>query len=113
MTFENDTIPRRFALWAALPFLVTLGACQQTPVPPPGEITARFQCEDGSGFDAVFNKENETATIVRPEADDIVLPIARSGSGYLYSDGTYSLRGKGKAATFSTTGGVDLSCHSE
>lgn len=63
-------------------------------------INAVFECEGGLRLIVVFDNDKDppVAVVTIEGQEPQTLPIARSGSGYYYSNGRYGLRGKGEEA---------------
>ena len=62
---------------------------------PTRRIETAFTCDDGSALSVVY--AGDTATVTARQGT-FVLPQQPSGSGFLYSNGRYSLRGQGDEA---------------
>ena len=63
-------------------------------------INAVFDCDNGTTLNVVFDNDQEpNVAIVTVEGQEpLTLPIAESGSGYAYTNGKYTLTGKGEEA---------------
>ena len=106
--------------WFLLFLLAALPAAAQPASSPPGGPATResdpparqvmYVCPGGTDFEAVFSKEDELATLSVPGQPEIELPRQRSGTGFLYSDSYYDLRGRGREATL-TAAGRSMRCH--
>ncbi len=79
--------------------------------PPPAQIAAVFQCDDGSIVQADFRNDTTPHVVVLIVGDDrMTLPQATSADGARYADSTSEFWNKGKNATFTRQGG-HTSCH--
>ena len=63
---------------------------------PDHDVT--FHCDNGETFGVRFYTTRELAVLVR-NGDEIELPQQRSGSGFIYSNGSNTIRGKGDNLT--------------
>lgn len=68
-----------------------------------------FSCTNGESLSVRFNPANETAVLVR-HGDEIELQQQRSGSGFIYSNGPNTIRGKGDALTVEIGRMVPIEC---
>lgn len=69
-----------------------------------------FTCEDGASFTAIFNDQENSATIKRDGTSAVILPALETGSGYLYANDDFELRGQGDAAMWRIGSGVPTKC---
>lgn len=91
-----------------------LAACQAgASENAPNVLEAYYTCDAGADFGVQFDQSAQTATLQFTDGSPITLPIARSGSGSAYSNGAETLRGKGKAATWTGKDGVALECQAK
>jgi membrane-bound inhibitor of C-type lysozyme len=70
------------------------------PAPAPAapasdERAFAFSCDDGQRIQVRFSRSRNLATLVRA-GESIELPQQASGSGFIYSNGRTTLRGKGE-----------------
>lgn len=74
--------------------------------PPPAAIvgSATFLCDDGLRMSAQFQDRPAQVRLTMTDNTTLLLPRQASGSGFRYSDGDYSLSGKGVSATFEAPG---------
>ena len=79
----------------------------------PAPITARYHCDEGTGFVAVFDRAAGSATATFAGAPPRTLPLAISGSGFRYSDDKHELRGKGDEGLWIVDGAVKLHCRAQ
>jgi membrane-bound inhibitor of C-type lysozyme len=76
---------------------------------PPG-LEVMYACPGGTDFSAVFSKDGDLATLTVPGQPQIELSRQQAGSGFLYGDSYYELRGRGREATLTATG-RSMRCH--
>ncbi len=76
----------------------------------PPALQVMYACPGGTDFEAVFSKDGDLATLSVPGQPEIELSRQRSGTGFLYSDSYYDLRGRGREATL-TAAGRSMRCH--
>lgn len=84
------------------------------PTPPAGDdiTTAQevmFSCDNDESLSVRFLPDQEIATLIRG-MDAIDLPRQPSASGFMYSDGATTIRGKGDELTVETEGSDPLQC---
>ncbi|MCE7032926.1 MliC family protein [Lysobacter sp. GX 14042] len=93
------------ALSAAL-----LAACTTT-TPAGGDAIREvaFDCTNGETLSVRFDQARERATLVR-HGNEIELPQQVSGSGFIYSNGPNTIRGKGDALTVEIGRMVPIEC---
>src|SRR5262245_50303354 len=103
-------------LWTSpLLLMVATAASAQTSSPPaeetqPPALEVMYACPGGTDFSAAFSKDGELVTLSVPGQPDIELSRERSGSGFVYGDSYYQLRGRGREATL-TAAGRSMRCH--
>lgn len=61
----------------------------------------KYVCDRGTQLKATFSADGENVEISTQSVENLVIPRQVSGSGFLYSNGRYELRGKGKEAMWS------------
>lgn len=61
----------------------------------------QYQCDRGTRFSADFSADGNSANITLEDGSQHTLPAAVTGSGFMYSNGRYELRGKDKEAMWS------------
>ncbi|MFD0391268.1 MliC family protein [Tistrella bauzanensis] len=95
-----------------------LGGCAERPISatdaatsPPQVFTARYVCDDGSILDVRF--QGDAATVTMSTGGTVVLPQRVSGSGFRYADAGHSLRGKGRAASWTVGGATATTCQDQ
>jgi membrane-bound inhibitor of C-type lysozyme len=113
----------RILTWTAVAAIGAMTACDVARAPPAdaggppllirAPITARYHCDDGTDFVAVFDRAAERATVRFADRPALILSQAVSGSGFRYSDGRHALRGKGDEALWIVDGEVRLRCRAE
>lgn len=71
-----------------------------TSAPRAEAINAVFDCDNGTTLNVVFDNDQEphVAIVTIEGKEPLTLPIAESGSGYAYTNGKYTLTGKGEEA---------------
>lgn len=68
-----------------------------------------FQCNNGETLSISFYTTRQVAVLVR-NGDKIELPQQRSGSGFIYSNGPNTIRGKGNNLTVTIGRMMPLEC---
>lgn len=68
------------------------------PAAPQGEIKVDFACTNGESLSVRFIQDRELAVLTR-QGDSIELQQQPSGSGFIYSNGPNTIRGKGNDLT--------------
>jgi membrane-bound inhibitor of C-type lysozyme len=86
-------------------------ACSSTP-PAQADRNVSFTCTNGESISVVFSPANSTAVLVR-NGENIELEQQPSGSGFMYSNGPNTIRGKGNDLTVEIGRMVPLQCNSE
>lgn len=88
-----------------------LAACTATPSGQnlASDHDVAFQCTNGETVRVRFYTAQERAVLVR-QGEDIVLPQQRSGSGFVYSNGPNTIRGKGDRLTVEVGRMVPMEC---
>lgn len=99
---------------AHLTALATLALAACTTTPPPGEAAAdmrevAFTCANGASLSVRFFPIQGIAVLVR-NGENIELDQKVSGSGFLYSNGPNTIRGKGDDLTVEIGRMVPLQC---
>lgn len=69
-----------------------------------------FTCENGASFTATFDDLENRASIERDGKTIVILPALETGSGYLYANDDFELRGQGDAAMWRVSNGVPTKC---
>jgi membrane-bound inhibitor of C-type lysozyme len=77
---------------------VLVSACETTDGGK--RIPARFDCDDGSKLNLVFDHEKDAAVLRLPKDATVDLPSQHPGSGMWYAGGGYELRGAGDTLNF-------------
>lgn len=95
---------RFFALLAA----VALGACSFTP-PEGADRNVEFACMNGESISILFSPSKGTAVMTR-NGQGIELQQQPSGSGFAYSNGPNTIRGKGNELTVNIGRMVPIQC---
>lgn len=85
------------ALYLALTISSFLCACSSTPPASPGRDVT-FSCTNGESISVHFSLADDTAVLNR-NGESISLSQQRSGSGFIYSNGPNTIRGKGNDLT--------------
>lgn len=94
---------------------VLAAACGPTPPASDDTAAARevvFSCDNGESLTVRFLQEQEIATLIRGE-DSVDLPRQPSASGFMYSDGSTTIRGKGDELRVDVEGMEPLRCESQ
>jgi heat shock protein HslJ/membrane-bound inhibitor of C-type lysozyme len=108
------------AVLLALPVLASAqtpppqGAPQAPPQAPLGTPPGRkvmYTCPGGQDFTAEFSSDQEEVTLMVPGQPDVELSRQNSGSGFVYGDSYYELRGRGREVTLFVRNGGSLRCH--
>lgn len=95
--------------------LAVLGSGCATAVPADdvadaaGEIEVAFACTNGESLSVRFVQDREVAILMR-HGDRIELQQQPSGSGFIYSNGPNTIRGKGNALTVQIGRMVPIEC---
>lgn len=61
----------------------------------------KYVCDRGTQLKATFSADGENVKISTQSVENLVIPSQVTGSGFLYSNGRYELRGKGNEALWS------------
>jgi membrane-bound inhibitor of C-type lysozyme len=85
-----------------------VSACSATP-PAPADLEVAFACTNGESISVRFSPAQSTAVLVR-NGDSIELPQQPSGSGFIYSNGPNTIRGKGDDLTVEIGRMVPIQC---
>ncbi len=98
----------------ALVAAVSALACSSPPPatqaePKPAERNVRFTCTNGEWLSVRFFTEEARAILTR-NGQDIALTQQPSGSGFIYSSGPNTIRGKGQDLTVEIGRRVPLQC---
>lgn len=80
-------------LYAGLSIAFTLCACSSTP-PAPADHDVAFACANGESISVRFSTANSAAVMTR-NGKSVTLQQQPSGSGFIYSNGPNTIRGKG------------------
>ena len=93
--------------------IVLVGACTTTSKTPKN---VHYECNRGSQLNVTFTEKgvttirggrnsmpryeikNVAANVTLPDGSVIILPVQKVASGFMYSNGKYSLRGEGNEA---------------
>ena len=88
-----------------------LSSCATKPSKkPPVAIDVDFACSNGETISVRYQRDPDVAVLMR-NGDAIELPQQRSGSGFIYSNGPNTIRGKGDDLTVEIGRMVPLQCH--
>lgn len=91
--------------------IAALGSCAETGGEKRDIVgPVFFACDDGTLLNVRFDNDDHTARITGTGGGIIVLNRTLSGSGYWYADSRYSLRGKGRDATWQAPGRGAIQC---
>jgi membrane-bound inhibitor of C-type lysozyme len=97
---------------AATALACLAAACTSPPLAgsrAPEVHEVAFRCTDGHSLSVRFFPAQESAVLLR-NGDAIELPQQRSGSGFIYGNGSTTIRGKGKDLTVEIGRMVSLQC---
>lgn len=72
-----------------------------------------FTCDNDTLLTVRFDTATGTARVITTTGKPFILYYVRAADGYWYSDGTRSLRGKGKEARWERPGHVAVTCHQQ
>ena len=101
---------RAIALLAACSALACTSQPPVTqPAQPPDVLNVRFACTNGESLSVRFFTQESRAVLTR-NGEDIALEQQPSGSGFIYSNGPNTIRGKGKDLTVEIGRRVPLQC---
>ena len=95
--------------------LYTLGAvlllagCIQQSIDNLDPVTVNYQCENAPPVTVTFIADEERAQLTRGE-DSFNLPQEVSASGFIYSNGRYTIRGKGDELTLEVGRMMPINC---
>jgi membrane-bound inhibitor of C-type lysozyme len=82
--------------------LLSLSACvTKNEVSSLENTTVQYECDRGTQLLAIFSKDGSNVEISTNTVKNLKLPSQATGSGFIYSNGRYELRGKGEEATWS------------
>jgi len=106
--------------WPLLVALVSCASCATTAPAPStdhqameatatGDLLVDFSCANGESLRVRFRKDPDVAVLVR-NGESVELPQQRSGSGFIYSNGPNTIRGKGDALTVEIGRRVPIQC---
>ncbi len=93
---------------SALLVAFTVGACSSSP-PAPVEHDVAFSCTNGESISVRFSPTKHTAILTR-HGNNIELQQQPSGSGFIYSNGPNTIRGKGNELTVEIGRMVPIHC---
>jgi membrane-bound inhibitor of C-type lysozyme len=85
------------------------GCASTLPKEPSSVIDVDFACTNGETISVRYQRDPDVAVLLR-NGDAIELPQQRSGSGFIYSNGPNTIRGKGDALTVEIGRMVPLHC---
>ncbi len=95
----------------AVAVLAALVSACATPLnAPPSAIDVDFACSNGETISVRYQRDPDVAILMR-NGDAIELRQQRSGSGFIYSNGPNTIRGKGDDLTVEIGRMVPLQCH--
>ena len=102
----------KHALWLAA--TVTVSACTGPAPADSSTIAVTYHCANGDKLLVSYDRRQETATLatalLAPEDTTLTLPRQISGSGFIYSDGEVTLRGKGQEVQLQAGRRAPVSC---
>lgn len=83
-------------------------ACSSAP-PAPADRDVTFSCANGETISVHFSRASGTAVLMR-NGENIPLSQQPSGSGFMYSNGPNTIRGKGNDLTVEIGRMVPIQC---
>lgn len=88
-----------------------MAACTTPSAPPspPSHQGVAFRCDNGETVHVRFDKARESAVLVRG-GEEIELLQQRTGSGFSYSNGPNTIRGKGDQLSVEIGRMVPIAC---
>lgn len=86
-----------------------VSACATSPNESPPAIDVDFACSNGETISVRYQRDPDVAVLMR-NGTAIELPQQRSGSGFIYSNGPNTIRGKGDDLTVEIGRMVPLYC---
>lgn len=90
-----------------------LAACASTSDRQGGDmIDVAFSCTNGEHLRVQFHQDRELAVLIRND-QPIELPQQPSGSGFIYSNGPNTIRGKGDDLTVEIGRMTPIECHAD
>lgn len=101
--------PKIYPALLAISATVALSACSSTAPRPADDLEVAFMCTNGTAIAVRFSPANETAVLTH-QGSSITLAQQPSGSGFIYSNGPHTIRGKGDALTVEIGRMVPLQC---
>ena len=104
--------PMKALIAAAVIACVTAACATKTPAadPAPGGRDVAFACTNGEELSVRFFLSQGRAVLVR-QGQSIELPQQPSGSGFIYSNGPNTIRGKGADLTVEIGRMVPIQCN--
>lgn len=106
----KTTLAALFAACAACACSSVPGAADAPPASDVREVA--FTCSNGEALVVRFNREEERAVMVR-NGNEIELQQRPSASGFIYSNGPNTIRGKGDELTVEIGRMVPLQCQAD
>jgi membrane-bound inhibitor of C-type lysozyme len=94
---------------AAAVLAALVAACATPPNQSPSAIDVEFACTNGETISVRYQRDPDVAILLR-NGNAIELPQQRSGSGFIYSNGPNTIRGKGDDLTVEIGRMVPLHC---
>ncbi|APB33408.1 hypothetical protein GlitD10_1088 [Gloeomargarita lithophora Alchichica-D10] len=95
-------------LYFALFVSALVCACNATP-PAAADRNVAFSCTNGESVSVRFSPANSTAVLIR-NGENIELQQQPSGSGFIYSNGSSTIRGKGDDLTIEIGRMMPIQC---
>lgn len=95
---------------AVILLVMLVSACTTMPQDQPADaISVDFACTNGETLSVRYQRDPDVAILTR-NGVAIELPQQRSGSGFIYSNGPNTIRGKGDDLTVEIGRMVPLHC---
>ncbi|MEM7178734.1 MAG: MliC family protein [Pseudomonadota bacterium] len=78
--------------------------------PPDSPLSVTYECAEGPALSVIYYQKNGTATVAMLGVGQQVLFEQRTGSGFLYRNDQFELRGKGREANWNEFGVRTTDC---
>lgn len=90
---------------------IAISACSSAP-PQNADREVAFTCANGESISVRFSPTNSKAVLIR-NGHSVELPQQPSGSGFVYSNGPNTIRGKGLDLTVEVGRMVPIQCRAQ
>lgn len=95
---------------AAVAAAAWLAGCAAPPPGEPGARVVRYACDHGDEVEVTYRPPPRNSALLQRGAMEVELAPQPSGSGFVYSNGQHTLRGKGDELTVEIARMVPLRC---